>query len=523
MYKFFIALLISAITYAQVPNIRVSSPTANRPNEVSIAVNPLDPNYISAASNLDYFYYSTNAGLTWSQKRLTSTLGVWGDPVVVYDNSGNLFFAHLSNPIQGYWIDRIVVQKSTDNGITWNDGVGVGLTYPKNQDKEWLCVDRTDSQYHDNVYMSWTEFDDYGSTNPSDSSRILFSRTTDAGVTWSDPVRISDIGGNCIDSDNTVEGAVPAVGPDGEVYVSWAGNYKIYFDRSLDGGVTFGNDIYVTDQPGGWDFDVPGIYRCNGMPITECDISGSPYKGNIYIAWGDQRNGSDNSDVFFIKSTDKGKSWGGLRKVNNDSGNRHQFFPWMTVDQSTGFIYLVFYDRRNTTGSYTEVYLAKSTDGGDTFENIKISESAFNPNAGVFFGDYTNIAAFNGTIYPIWMRLDATELSVWTAAIKDTVTSVDFKDWQNNLNFKLFQNYPNPFNPKTTINYSIANPTFVKIRIFDTLGNEIALLENNFKERGQYEVDFIPDDLNLDLSSGIYFYGINAGNEYKVRKMMYLK
>ena len=81
-------------------------------------------------------------------------------------------------------------------------------------------------------------------------------------------MRISDKGGNCVDSDSTVEGAVPAIGPNGEVFVSWAGPLGIMFDKSTDGGVTFGNDTFVTTQPGGWDFDVPAIYRANGLPIT---------------------------------------------------------------------------------------------------------------------------------------------------------------------------------------------------------------------------------------------------------------
>jgi hypothetical protein len=131
--------------------------------------------------------------------------------------------------------------------------------------------------------------DYYGSTNPNDSTRILFSRSTDAGITWASPVRLSDKGGNCVDSDSTVEGAVPAIGPDGEVYVSWSGPLGIMFDKSTDGGITFGQDIFVADQPGGWDFNIPGIYRCNGMPVTACDAGDSPFRGNIYINWSDQR------------------------------------------------------------------------------------------------------------------------------------------------------------------------------------------------------------------------------------------
>jgi hypothetical protein len=97
-------------------------------------------------------------------------------------------------------------------------------------------------------------------------------------------------------------------------------------------------------------------------------------------------------------------------------------------------LWFVFYDRRNTTGAATDVFCAKSTDGGTTFENFKISESSFTPTSGVFFGDYTNIAALDGKIYPIWMRLQSS-LSVWVSIIEDSVTiPVELNNFAANVN-----------------------------------------------------------------------------------------
>lgn len=420
MRTIIILVLFACSIYSQIENVRVSPSFLTSPEEVAIAINPVNPDIIAAGANIDFFFLSTDGGDTWNYQELTSSLGVWGDPSLVFDTEGNLFFAHLSNPISGYWIDRIVVQRSTNNGSTWNDGAGVGYTYPRNQDKEWLAVDHTNSQYRNNLYMFWTEFDNYGSSSNSDSSRILFSKSTDKGLVWSNPVRISDVGGNCIDEDHTVEGAVPAVGPNGEIYTAWSGSLGIMFDRSFDGGETFGNDIFVSDQPGGWDFGIPSVSRCNGFPITACDISDSPFRGNIYILWSDQRNGTTNTDIFLIKSTDHGDTWSEKVKVNDDNSGRHQFFPWMCVDSTTGAIYSVFYDRRNTTGAGTDVYLAKSTDGGETFENIKISESTFSTTSSVFFGDYIGIAAHDRVVRPLWTRMDGFDLSVWTAEYIDS-------------------------------------------------------------------------------------------------------
>ena len=284
---FLLTLFFANNIFAQYSNIMVNQQGSIDPEEVTIAINPIKSIALAAGANIIYSYNSFDEGKTWNQVNLSSTLGVWGDPCVLYDGLGNLYFAHLSNPASGYWIDRIVVQKSTDNGLTWDDGKGIGLNSPKNQDKEWMAVDLSSSKYKNNLYVSWSEFDIYGSTDPMDSSRILFSRSVDHGESWSEPVKVSDRSGDCLDSDSTDEGAVPAVGPNGEIYLSWAGPNGIMFDKSTDGGLTFGKDIFVTDIPGGWDFNVPGIFRCNGLPITACDTSHSAYRGNIYITWSD--------------------------------------------------------------------------------------------------------------------------------------------------------------------------------------------------------------------------------------------
>lgn len=426
MYKITLGLLLllSAVLNAQFTNVMVNTPSTTDAEEVAIAVNVTNPAYVAAGANISYFFSSSNSGTSWTQKRMNSTLGVWGDPCLLYDHNGYLYFGHLSNPVSGYWIDRIVVQRSTDNGTTWNDGAGIGYRSPKNQDKEWLAVDMHSPLCKGNLYVSWTEFDNYGSTAGTDSSRILFSKSTDKGLSWNTPVLVSDRSGDCVDEDNTVEGAVPTVGPNGEIYISWAGPLGLMFDKSTNGGASFGTDKFISTIPGGWDFAIPGIYRANGLPITLCDTSRLATRGNIYVLWGDQRNGTDNTDVFISRSTDGGNSWSAAMKVNQDNSGRQQFFPWMTIDQTTGFLYVVYYDRRNTTGNATDVYVSRSTDGGLTFQDFKVSNSSFTPSSSVFFGDYTNIAAFNRKIYPIWMRLDNSTLSVYTALITDTTRVV---------------------------------------------------------------------------------------------------
>jgi hypothetical protein len=522
--KLFLIIILISITstlcFGQFQNIRVNSDTLTTCNEPSIALNPNNSNNIVIGTNNTYFFSTFDGGNSWTEGKLFSSYGVWGDPSLAFDSNGNLFFGHLSGepPLSGRWGDRIVIQKSTDGGLTWNDGTYTGLNRPKFEDKDWISVDLTNSTYKNNIYAAWTEFDSLFIADTSFKSRILFSYSTDAGETWSIPLKISDVEGDCQDDDNTTEGAVPAVGPDGEIYIAWAGPEGIVMDRSFDGGISFGNDIFVSEQIGGWGwgYEIEGIYG-NGLPQTICDTSHSSYCGTVYVLWADQRNGLLNPDIFLKKSTDKGITWGETKTVNNDNSGRPQFFPWMCIDPITGIIYIVYYDRRNTIGSITEVYLARSADGGETFQNYLISESAFEANVQQFLGDYTNIIAYNGKVYPVWTRSDQFGRSIIIATIDES--TLDVKKAKVVSNFQLYQNYPNPFNPVTTIKYQIPELSFITLKVYDIIGNEIATLVNEEKSNGIYEVKF-----NLvGLPSGIYFYQLRAGKFIDNRKMVLLK
>ena len=290
----------------------------------------------------------------------------------------------------------------------------MGHSPPKDQDKEWAVVNNDGSRIH----ACWTQFDRYGSTEPGDSTTILCSFANAKGKKWSTPVQVSDKAGDCVDSDDTAEGAVPAVGVNGEIVVAWALGPWIYFDKSLDGGQTWGEDRIVADIVGGWDQTIPGIGRVNGMPVTCVDHSNGPHRGRIYVNWTDTRNGD--TDVWLTYSDDAGETWSTTQRVNTDGADRDQFFTWMTVDPVRGDVHVVFYDRRHNNAREdrsTHVVVASSTDGGATWINRTVTESPFIPEGKVFFGDYNNIAAVDGHVRPIWTREDAGVLSVWTALL----------------------------------------------------------------------------------------------------------
>ncbi len=509
---FLLLLLLSISIYAQFTNVMISD--SNNPNEPAIVINPNNTNIQFAASNIANYYVSTDSGVTWSENVLSSNLGVWGDPSLLIDYNNNFYFLHLSNPSDsGFWLDRIVCQKSTDNGVSFNDGSFFGINDSKEQDKEWGVVDS-----NNNIYVLWSEFDVYGSSNSNDKTRILFTKSIDGGLNWSTPLKINEIDGNCIDSDLTVEGAVPAIGPNGEIYTVWGGPDGLIFDRSLDGGLTWlANDIIVDSMPGGWDFNISGLDRCNGMPITACDVSGGANNGTIYVNWTDQRNGFEDTDVWLKKSIDGGDTWSDSIRVNDDPAGKQQFLSWMDIDQTNGNIYIVFYDRRNYSDNNTDVYLARSTDGGVSFQNILISETPFVPTDNVFFGDYINISAHNGVIRPIWNRVHNGDSSIWTALISDDAIASN-NDYFN-VNFELSQNYPNPVNEETYISFKLRDKQNITISIYNLLGKKVMnVINNKSYDFGKHVIKILTK--NNNLSEGVYFYKLKIGNLTKTKKMI---
>jgi hypothetical protein len=85
--------------------------------------------------------------------------------------------------------------------------------------------------------------------------------------------------------------------------------------------------------------------------------------------------------------------------------------------------------------------------------------------------------------------------------------------------FALYQNFPNPFNPSTLIKYQVPEKSFVSIRVYDLLGEELVTLVNEEKSAGSYEVNFDAGQ----LSSGFYIYTIKAGNFTSTKKMILMK
>ena len=115
------------------------------------------------------------------------------------------------------------------------------------------------------------------------------------------------------------------------------------------------------------------------------------------------------------------------------------------------------------------------------------------------------IGAFNSSIYR------SNEIITGELGINENVI----------VDYSVQQNYPNPFNPSTNIQYAISSTQFVTLKVYDLLGREVVTLVNEEKTAGSYEIEF--GVKSLELSSGIYFYKLQAGEFVETKKMILLK
>jgi hypothetical protein len=370
--------------------------------EPTIAINPIKPNEIIAGTVLNDYYYSKNGGKTWKSRSLTSPHGVYGDPVAVVDQEGVFYYFHLSNPVNGLKLDRIVCQRtfSLDDSMKT---IGFTTVNEKMHDKHSVAIDPNTGVIH----MAWTQFDKYESKAMGDSTTIIYSSSTDKGKTWRTPIRISKLAGNCLDDSGTIEGVSLCIGLNSEIFVAYCLNESIYLNSSLDGGFHwFGHgELSVAQQPGGWSFSIPGIYRMNGFPSLQLDRSNAAYRGRLYLSWSDQKNGSSDTDVWMKYSDDWGRTWSNQIRVNNDNSSKHQFMSCLRVDPKTGTLVALFYDRRQHNNELTDVYLAYSKNGGQNFENVRITKQPFLPDPKKFIGDYLALDIRDNRVQAMWPEI----------------------------------------------------------------------------------------------------------------------
>ena len=415
-------------------------------SETSIAINPTNPSQIVAGANeIERLpmrgLFSSDGGKTWGgvdpplpPPRTNNGFDFGSDPGIAWDTRGNVYYSYIvvffssGGAING---TEMAVAKSTDGGMTW----------PANQvaffagetgtaafdDKPMITVDTNlNSPFRDTIYVAW-DHASFVNGKPSSIIALLVSHSIDRGATFSTPATAS----STTPGPKAVIGADPFVAPDGSVHVAWQDvqNRSVTESSSSDGGVTFGPIHVISGTQVAFDIGIPAQSSRRALLYPACgaDASAGPNRGTLYCSWmdGTVANGVN---VFVSRSTDHGASWSAPLRVNDDAGLADHFNQWLSVDPADGSINVSWNDTRNDPSRLsTDIFYARSTDGGSTFaSNVQVTtaptnETCCDADLGNQYGDYEGIAALGGSIHPVWTdrraSVAALDEEVFTATI----------------------------------------------------------------------------------------------------------
>ena len=410
------------------PNVDVSNECGPQ-SETYITINPARPKMLAAGSNEIFRlpmrgYFSGDGGTTWGGVDLPlppakgNGLNFGSDPSLAFDTLGNVFYSYIvvyfgnGNGING---TAMGVARSSDGGRTYPQFTVFSFEGGSNHfnDKPMIAADtNAASPFKDSVYVAWD-----AAVGGSTGGGVRFARSTDHGVTFS-TVRVDDPHGQ-----GRAIGAVPFVGPNGEVYVAWndyAAN-TIAFNRSMDGGVTWGAPHVIAPKRLPFDIAIPAEFNRGALVYPACDTdrSAGPHRGRLYCSWMDLTADRLNTDIFISFSDDGGATWSLAAPATDQLPNVDRFNHWLAVDPVTGEVNISFYDTRNdTTGSryMTDIYFTQSRNGGTSWlsPNLRVTDVSSNEHDcnGVFpcqainygnqTGDYAGLASYGGVSRPIW-------------------------------------------------------------------------------------------------------------------------
>lgn len=500
--------------------------------ETFITRHPSNPGILFASANTinlssgfisEGIYVTTDGGSTWfgSDTCKSALINLHnGDPGIAIDKDGRFLLIRLGI------IAGLFSHHSTDNGLTWSAQKTVATN---DQDRATLVSDGNPaSSFYGRSYAVWVRF--------SPPYPAFFSYTDDGAQNWSIPAQINNPIQRC-------QGGEVALGPNGSVNVCWAAVISgspftedfVGFSSSTNGGAAWN----VTENV----FDMNGIagtmpekanIRVNGLPRIDVDKTGGPRNGWIYIVTTERDlapAGSD-PDIILHRSTDSGQSWSPGIRVNRDApdNGKIQYFPAIHVDENGG-VNIIYYDDRATTSDSAGVFLSRSTDGGNTWDDYEISDHNFKPQpiGGLgqgYQGDNIGLTSANNTLWPVWMDNSSGIYQIWTCPVEIPIVGIDPEEKTLPAAFELKQNYPNPFNPSTIIEYNLLKKDFVIVKIFDIYGRIITTLVNEDQPAGNYKIVFNTNHLpsrNV-LSSGIYFYQLSTASGFsEVKPMLLLK
>ncbi len=442
-------------------------------NETTIAVDPNNPNHavgayhsyqlVGTGSKTHVHIVGTpsvtfDGGSTWQEVGTPITpYQFTGDPALAFDSNGKLYFANIADHEgQGgsnFTGPSVVVATSTDGGLSWSNPVtaaaGSGNAGSNGQlvfqDKEYIAVDTSStSPFRNRAFVSWTSFQIFKS---SFRSPIMLVRSND-GTSWSSGIEISGFNPACAVS---IVGAPnecdlnqfssPSVAPGGKLYVGFE-NFNTVAEnqymvvKSTNGGASFSSPVKVDTL---FDINLPSnvdgrstLTGCQLRWAAPANIAADPSDptGNtVYAVWNDNRNGTSsatNTDIFLARSTDGGATW---TVKNIDSAANDQFYPWVAVS-ATGRVDVGYMDRSYSSGQSVCQYgfsLTRVTSFSPslTKTKVRVDTGLSNPGKSRWFsGSTAGNSRFIGDYNGIAIGSNGKTWSLWTDQRADATNAV---------------------------------------------------------------------------------------------------
>lgn len=454
----------------------------------------------------DFFTRSTDGGQSFEDCISIPNDPQWGTLTVNSDGDlyvgGTIGFDFLvakstnakdSSVIPTWDMNTIV---DLDGSITFGGGPNPGGLLGQT----WIAVDTSGGPYHGNVYLLCS-VDRNSSGDPAD---VMFARSTNGGVNWSSPIKIND------DPGTTAYQwfGTMSVAPNGRIDAIWLDTRDnsvsnisaLYYSNSIDGGVTWSQNERLSDffnSHLGW----PNQNKMGDYFDMVSDSNGAS------LAWAATFNGEQ--DVYYSYISDTTivpvelvsfsasvaanivtLEWNTATELNN-----HGFEIERSLDKTNppdgeaGWRTIGFREGKGTTSEPQQYSYS------DIFSGIESSKLYYR----------LKQIDFNGT----FEYSDFVEVEIAPST------------------FALSQNYPNPFNPSTSISYQLPVKSFVKLEVYDVLGNKVLTLVNEEKPAGSFKVELD----GISLQSGVYFYRLQAGDPssgsgqsfVETKKMLVLK
>jgi peroxiredoxin len=414
-----------------------------------------------------FFIRSLNKGSSWlTNQQLTVSAGI-SDLASIAVSDQYLHIAWMDTRAGDY---GIYYKRSTSYGTGWETDTRLS-SYPSSSNCPVIAVSGT------NIYVFYHSY-------RNEKYDIYYKKSVNNGIDWGAETKLTT---------GLIMSMYPTVAVDAQyIMVAWQdfrdGNWEIYFSRSANGGASWSLDTRITSNT-----------AASWGPSIAVQI---PY---VQLVWVDERNG--NKEIYQQRSVFAGSSWLPAVRLTNNSASSQ--YPQVTL--SDALVHVVWTDTRDNN---SEIYYKLSTNYGQSWG----VDTRLTNYPGI--SDVPSVNAIGLYVHVVWCDNHDGNYEIYYKQ-NPTGNSIGINKISTEVpvEFSLSQNYPNPFNPATKIRFEVPENTFVRIRVFNVLGNESGVLVNEKLSSGIYEVEFNADN----LPSGVYFCKMEAGNFNNAKKMLLIK